>query len=319
MNASRNKNITLLLVVFLVQIAGCASLSINPPTAEKPSLLILPVELVRDSQLFGYGFDFAYEIVSYDDSISPYMAFFRLPVKNDMVIVDSLPPGKYIVSKLLTMPVGAGNRIYDKRGSPVDFRFRLESGTITILPYSLRVHIIDEPYEQDKTRPYITKYKTTYSSGIQRTTVQQRSDILARIKVSPNFSAWKVHGEKETVATSPKIGAQYQENVVAENLRGDWSGKWRSISEGDAESCTDGSLSFNIDGARLRGEGADSAGNRYRISASFISNGVIRGKLSLNRTLLAKVSGKIYDDGTILGSFDYGNDCMAEWKANKNP
>lgn len=301
--------LTLLLFSALL-VAACTPLSINQPTPEKSTLLVLPAEMVREAVRARYGFSYAYVIVGEDKSAQPYQAVFKLPVKNDMLIIDSLPPGNYTVSRFLTIPVGSGTRYFNPEGTPINYRFILESGKITIFSHSLRVHT----YNEDPARGT----ETTYRVNMIRTTGQQKDDILEKLGALSNFSAWGVLGDTGTGTRSSPGSGQRKKFVVAERLQGGWSGTWRPITSDENAECIEGRLSFAIDGSRLSGDGADDDGNLYQISASLIDDGVVRGKISLNRVRVAKVTGRLYDNGTILGSFEYDHDCMAEWKARKN-
>jgi hypothetical protein len=291
-------------------VTACAPLSIDPPTPEKPTLLVLPAEIIRDAHSTRFGFAYAYEISSDDRPGSPYTAVFKLSVKNDMVIIDSLPPGNYTISRLLILPVGSGDKSYNTEGWPLNYKLRLEAGKITIFPHSLRVRTYNEIPGRGM--------ETTYSTDIRRVTAQQKNKILDKLGALPNFSAWEVLGEKGTSTSSSRVGGHGKKYIPAANLQGSWSGIWRPLTAVEDTSCSEGRLNFDIDGSSLSGEGADGAGNLYQISASLIGDGIIRGKISLNRVRVAKVTGKLYDKGTILGSFEYGNECMAEWKARKN-
>jgi hypothetical protein len=308
-NIAGSKITALLSVTVIALVAACTPLSIAPPSPEKPTLLVLPAEVVLDAQNRNFGFAFAYKIISLDNSAPPYRAIFKLPVKNDMLIVDSLLPGNYRVSSLLTIPLSVGDKTYNTRGRPANIRFRLEAGKITIVSQSLYVHT----YNAIPGRGL----STTYETRIKQVTGQQRSEILSQLEALPNFSAWQVLGPKQSRPGPAGAGHELKPYVAADELQGEWSGFWRPISEPEAESCSEGRLSFGLDGSRLKGEGVDSESSQYRISASLVGNGLIRGKLSIERALTARVTGKLYDDGSILGSFEFNSGCQAEWKARK--
>jgi len=306
MNTAGTKIAALSIVAASLLQTGCTPLSLAPPSPEKPTLLVLPAEVVLDAQNRHYAFSFAYEIVKVDNSIPPYQAVFRLPVKERMVIVDSLPAGNYRVPRLLTIPLGSGTKTYDIQGMPANFEFRLEPGKVTIIPQSLYIRTFNATPGRG--------LSTTYQTRILPANSQQKIDLLEKLEALPGFSAWEVLDANVSRARS---AGQQEPFFAGEQFGGAWSGFWRPVTAATI-TCNQGKLSFAVEGSQLAGEGVDVAGGRYRITASLIDDGLIRGRLSRDGASLANVSGRLYDDGSILGSFDYGADCQAEWKARKN-
>ena len=302
------RNRILYLVAATILVSACGPPKIEPPSVEKPTLLVLPAEIVLEAQNRRYGFAYAYEILSSDNSVPPYRAKFILPVKNDMLIVDSLPPGNYEIQYLFTLPVGGGTKTYSEKGRPVNAKFRLEAGKVTILSKSLYVRT----YNATPGRGL----STTYETRVKQTTEQQSTALLEKLGALPNFDAWQVLDENESHTASSRTGTALKAYVAPDDLQGVWSGSWRPSSQVTG-TCIGGELWFNVDGSVLNGGGTDDRGNQYRFLASLVGNGLIRGKLSIDPDRAAEVTGKLYDDGTILGSLDFGDECQAEWKARK--
>ena len=174
-------------IAVALTVACTQPLTIDPPSAEKQALLVLPAKLTHKAHLRSYGFAYAYEIVSESDAVPPLRVVFKLPLKPGMIIVDSLPPGDYRVSKLLTIPVGSGDRTFNTRGRPRNDQFTLEAGKITILHTTLDVLV----YNQTPGRGMSTSYR----SQIQPVTQAQEDEIMTRLEAMPNFSAWQIRSE----------------------------------------------------------------------------------------------------------------------------
>ena len=174
-----------LLVASLALAVSCVKLSINPPTPEKSTLLVLPTQLEHKAHLKRYGFSYAYEIVSTSEpSMPPLRAVFKLPVKPGMVIVDSLPPGSYRVSLFMVLPMGTGDKTFNPDGVPLDYRFILESGKITIFPRSLNILVYNKIPGRGAS--------TSYRNRIETVTSTQRDEIIARLQALPNYEAWEI-------------------------------------------------------------------------------------------------------------------------------
>ena len=306
----------LILAILLLLVASCGTrtmspiIKLEPPGAIQQTILVLPVQVTNTTERTRrHGFYYIYEIVNKDDADITHEAIFKLPLRGDILIVDSLPPGDYSVDKFIFKTIGTGDFSYGNNVFPRNDRFKLEAGKITIFSKSLNVSLYNKIPGRGS--------ETTYNFNMVSMPLDQRQEVLTELRKLPNIDAWEILGEKAGGTSSSQVRRQHKKFVAAEKFRGAWSGIWRPVTEADTENCNEGRLSFDIDGTRLSGEGTDSMDNRYRISASLIDDGVIRGKLSLDRTRRAKVTGKLYDDGTILGSFTYDNNCIAEWKARK--
>ena len=127
----------LIMPMMLLLLISCAGLKINPPSPDKQTILVLPAKITNTSLNTRYFYDYIYEIVSADSSDITYLATFKLPIKDDLLIVDSLPPGNYIVNKFIFLPRGAGDHTYGNNVKSRNDRFKLESGKITVLSRNL--------------------------------------------------------------------------------------------------------------------------------------------------------------------------------------
>ncbi len=174
--------ISVILVTFLL--VSCASLKITPPGADTQSLLVIPVEVTNDSERSQHGFYYIYEIWHAEGSVGPYEAVIKPPLKGGMLIVDSLPPGDYIVQKFSYKPVGAGDFSYGQNVFPRNDRFTLEASHITIFSQSLQIRLY--------TRIPGRGQSTSYSMDINPVTMQQRQGLLKTLSELENFDSWKV-------------------------------------------------------------------------------------------------------------------------------
>lgn len=304
MNCRFGKTRASLLLAVPALLTACAGLHINPPSAEKQSLLLLPVKLEHKAQHRRHGFYYIYEITSDDNSVPSYQAVFKLPVKGDMLIVDSLPPGNYRVSKFIFKPVGSGDFTYGNNVQQRNDRFQLVPGKITIFQNSLNVLTYNKIPGRGMS--------TSYSFDLQAVTNQQKQEILATLQALENYGGWEIAHNY-----SPPGSAAIKPSAEIVRLNGNWSGSWqpRLDSANEDSACNSGELGFAIEQAKLRGRGISNFGEEYALSATINNSGVVRGKISFNRRAIAKIMGQTHDDGEIRGSFEFANGCSSEWKA----
>ena len=132
-----------LIITCIALLVSCAKISLPRPSAENPTLLVLPASMTNETNQNDHAFSFAYEIVgdSANGGVSPTRVEFTLPFRSGMVIVDSLPPGSYRVTKHMMLPKGAGSRTFGQRSVKLDLPFPLRAGQITIFDKSLNVRI----------------------------------------------------------------------------------------------------------------------------------------------------------------------------------
>ena len=188
-----NRSIFFLFPVLLFLVTSCAGLNITPPGPDKQTLLVLPAKFSNSTHNNRYGFYYFYEIVSGPDeivtintSITPYEAKFKLPIKGNMLIVDSLPPGNYIVINLVIQHFGSGTSTTYRRAQSRNDKFKLEYGKISIFSKSLNISL-----------SYVDPGRIeniTYRNEMTSVSQAQRGEILADLKKLPNFDKWEVLG-----------------------------------------------------------------------------------------------------------------------------
>lgn len=178
-----NRSICLVIPMLFLLITSCASLKINPPSPDKQTILVLPVLVTDRAERAGqHGFYYIYEIVNEDDSAITSKVVIKTPVKGDMLIIDTLPPGNYRVDKFMFKTVGAADFTYGQNVFPRNDKFELESGKITIFSISLNVRLFNKTAGRGA--------ETSYSFDLYPVTREQEEAILATLKTLPNFEAW---------------------------------------------------------------------------------------------------------------------------------
>jgi hypothetical protein len=178
-----NRTIYLVIPMLFLLITSCASLKINPPSPDKQTILVLPVLVTNRAERAGqHAFYYIYEIVNEDDLSITYEAVIKTPVKGDMLIIDTLPPGNYRVDKFMFKTVGAGDFTYGQNVFPRNDKFKLERGRITIFSKSLNVRLFNKTAGRGS--------DTSYSFDLYPVTREQEEAILATLKTLPNFEAW---------------------------------------------------------------------------------------------------------------------------------
>lgn len=169
------------IMVSLILVASCANLKLDAPGPKVQTLLVLPVEITNETQSRRHGFYYIYEI-RHVGGDGPYEAIFKLPLKGDMLIIDSLPPGNYIVDKFIFKSIGAGDFSYGDNIQYRDDRFHMAAGHITIFPKSLNVRkfhrIVGETTE------------TSYTANMNSVTDAQKKKILTTLEELQNFDKW---------------------------------------------------------------------------------------------------------------------------------
>ncbi len=180
----RKKLSTVLCVLALsFLVSSCAELKIDPPGPDKQTLLVLPVLVTNQAERAGqHGFYYIYEIVNEEDPAITYKAVIKTPVKGDMVIIDTLPPGNYRVDKFMFKTVGSGDFTYGQNVFPRNDKFKLERERITIFSISLNVRIFNKIPGRGS--------ETSYSFDLYPVTREQEEAILVTFKALPNFNAW---------------------------------------------------------------------------------------------------------------------------------
>lgn len=173
----------LIVLTLLFVVNSCAELKIDPPGPERQALLVLPVLVINEAQRAGqHGFYYIYSIVNEDDLAITYEAVIKTPVKGDMLIIDTLPPGNYRVDKFTFKTVGSGNFTYGQNAFSRNDKFKLELGRITIFSKSLNVRIFNKIPGRGG--------ENSYSFNLYPVTREQEDAILVTLKTLPNFEAW---------------------------------------------------------------------------------------------------------------------------------
>jgi hypothetical protein len=180
-----------ILTIALVLLTSCASLKLDQPSGDKQTVLVLPAKFSNPTHNKSYGFYYFYEIVSDPDEIvttntriTPYEAKFKLPIKGNMLIVDSLPPGNYIVKNVVIQHFGTGTSTTNRRARSRSDKFKLEYGKISIFSKSLNISL-----------SYVDPGRIesiTYRQEMASVSQAQRGEILADLKKLPNFDKWEV-------------------------------------------------------------------------------------------------------------------------------
>ena len=163
---------------------SCASLALPGPATSESTLLLLPFTIDNRSQHGGgnLGFHYDYEIVSVENSIEPIHVVFKRRMDGDVVVVDSLPPGKYKVSNIGISTSGSGNYSYSDNRRDLSINFELQAKAITILSRSLNI----EMYNATPGRGM----STTYSRSIDQVTDAQKAELLNRLREQKYFDQW---------------------------------------------------------------------------------------------------------------------------------
>lgn len=112
--------VTLFLTSLLILVSSCAGLKISPPGPGNQSLLVLPVTVKNTSTTLFYGYSYKYEIVNATTNQVVREPVFKLPNRDGFLMVKSLPPGDYYVSKLITVPVGDLQQLFDQGQTTIE-------------------------------------------------------------------------------------------------------------------------------------------------------------------------------------------------------
>lgn len=186
-----NRSTYLVFPVLLLLVTSCASLKLDPPGQGKQAILVLPVKVTNTSMTNRHLFYYVYEIAGADESMTPYKAVFKLPIKGDMLIIDTLPPGNYFVDKFTFLPSGSsadhsyGNNVQNRND-----KFKLERGRITVFSKSLCVWMRNETPGR--------MGETVYGHDMITVSQSQKEEVLATLEMVPNFDKWQVLALEET-------------------------------------------------------------------------------------------------------------------------
>ena len=178
----RNKIPVALIVLCLL--SACGTLKIEPPGPDRQTILVLPVQVTNKSEHSKHGFYYIYDIVDEDSGDSVEEAIFKLPLKGDMLIVDTLPPGRYRVDRFIFKTVGSGDFTYGNNIQSRNDRFTLEAGKITVFSKSLNVLLYNKIPGRGS--------QTSYNFSMESVGVAQRRQIDETLQSLPNFELWEM-------------------------------------------------------------------------------------------------------------------------------
>jgi hypothetical protein len=270
---------------------ACTPLKLDPPTSDKQTLLILPATHTKNAESNKPGFYYVYEITSDDNRMAPFDAVIKYPLADDMVLVDSLPPGDYHVSKFSFFPMGVGDHTYGDNSYPMNEPFTLLPGTITIFPKSFNQTTYNSIPGRGAT--------TSYSFEIKPVSEPQSQQIIDTLSQLENFQSWKL------VDTS---------NPHIARAQGSWAGKWESTNSKD---CGNGRLRARVTGAEMSGSASSATGESFTISATIDNRGKVTGELSSSEGRIATVYGGVYQGGEIAGTLTFEDGCKSDWSVLK--
>ena len=174
----------LISVVLLFVVNSCAVLKLPPPGNDIKTILVLPFKVTDTTivvEMRGYHYNYGYEIVGVDDENIKYEVVFVLSNKEEILIVDSIPPGNYFVNKLNLLTRSALSRTPNQSSTRYD-QFELVSGKITIFPLSLNILVEEQ------------SGGILYSSKTSLVEWRQKDQIIKKLKELENFDKWEVLG-----------------------------------------------------------------------------------------------------------------------------
>jgi hypothetical protein len=184
---TRARKLLLLPVLMsLLLLSACARLSIEPPGPSNQTLLVLPTTHTNKAQRVRHAFYYVYEISSEDRQVDPYRVVIKFPVEGNILIVNSLPPGEYSLSKFIFLPRGTGDHTYGNNSQNHYLPFTLTAGEITIFNQSLNLLTYNATAGRGSS--------TSYKFDIEPVTGEQRHNILLTLGELKNFDSWKVGG-----------------------------------------------------------------------------------------------------------------------------
>lgn len=180
----RLKFVLALSVLSMLCLSACVSLKIEPPTPDRQTILVLPVQVTNKSEHSKHGFYYIYDIVDASNGNTVHEAVFKLPLKGDMLIIDTLPPGRYRVDRFIFKTVGSGDFTYGNNLQTRNDRFHLEAGKITVFSQSLNVLLYNKIPGRGS--------HTTYDFRMQPVTAAQKRQIAEALQSLPNFELWEL-------------------------------------------------------------------------------------------------------------------------------
>lgn len=175
----------MILALFTLALVSCASLEVPAPASSDSTLLVLPFVVENRSERSApLGFNYTYRIESIGHFALPLTVTFKRKMPGHMLLVDSLAPGKYHVTRLGVLPAGSGDHSYAVSSYDLDERFELEAGAVTIFSKSLNIKIYNSIPGRGNS--------TSYAMSLDRVSLAQRTEMVDALRESPNFNSWKL-------------------------------------------------------------------------------------------------------------------------------
>jgi len=166
-------------------LVSCASMKIPPPANSESTLLALPFVVDSQSQRGGpLAFHYIYDIVSVDGGGVRQSVVFKQSLEGDVLLVDTLPPGKYKIAALRFVPAGSGDHTYGVNRQSRNDRFTMEAGKITMAPKVLIIRRFNAIPGRGG--------ETSYTVSIEILSHAKRQEIIATLKRLPNFDLWEL-------------------------------------------------------------------------------------------------------------------------------
>ena len=176
---------SLALIAAILFSVSCSTIRLSPPGPENQTLLVLPVQVRSTAVYSDHGFYHVYRIVNAADSSEQHQVILKFPLPDDMEVVDTLPPGDYILRSYTSLPMGSGDITGGYRTHPRNDRFTLEFGKITLFDQSFNVRM----WNQDPGRMgYIY-----FDFEMAPVTAEQRQELLRTLASKSNFDSWKIY------------------------------------------------------------------------------------------------------------------------------
>ena len=281
----------LLATISLALLASCTPLKLDPPGPDKQSVLVLPATHTRKAQSNKPAYYYVYQITGREQQIEPYDAVIKYPVEDDIVLIDTLPPGGYKVSRFSFYPMGVGDHTYGNNSRSLNEPFFLAPGAITIFPKSLNLTTYNATPGRGAS--------TNYSTKMEAVTPTQRRELIETLKQLPNFESWTL------------MDADSKQNLKSQ---GYWAGKWESTETGD---CSSGKIIAKVEGKNMTGTGTSRDQKSLSLVATINDKGKVAGSLLDDEDTVALVYGGVYAGGEIAGKIVFTDGCESYWSVLK--
>ena len=294
----------LIFTVLLFVVNSCAVLKLPPPDHDIKTILVLPFKVIDktvETRTRGHGFNYGYEIVGIDDENFKYEATFALSNnKEEILIVDSIPPGYYFVNKLNVFPNKPGARVNNKKGVSRYDTFELVSGKITIFPLSLNI-LVEESSRGRR-----------YSNKMSLVEWRQKDQIIKKLKELENFDKWEVLGMESNFSLLDEKVQELEDlrNDSKTNVNSDKSAQ--PITGADvSDTNTLGTYVTDVRGGWI---GIVGGNRKFKITLKQSGNDIIGTDVNQKKI----VTGTRKEDTIKFKYFGRGSHLTGEWKINSD-